>query len=800
MRSYTQNSQQRKPVSNQGNIAPFPRHYNSLALSAIIFTLFISILTLSGCVGLTSAGSLNKPGSTSAGVLAPNTTSVDFGSVPLGSKSSQMLTLTNSGTLPVTISQATVFGSGFSVSGAIAAISIAPGTSQAIQVEFAPAVAGSSNGSLVVASNATDPSLRLALTGNAMVKPSIKTQPASQSVLVGQTATFDVVATGSGALSYQWKKNGVDISGANSSSYTTPPATLAESGETFSVTLSDAAGTFNSNSATLTVTSVAVAPSITAEPASKTVVSGQTATFGVTATGTATLLYQWKKNGVAISGATSESYTTPVTSAADSGESFTVTVSNSKGSVNSTAASLTVTAPAALPSITTEPSSHSVKTGQTATFTVGATGAASLTYQWKKNGAAISGASAPSYTTPPATTSDNGAAFTVAVSDSAGTVTSSAAMLTVLAAPVSAVAPSITSQPSSQTVTAGKTATFTVAATGTAPLTYQWAKNGSAISGATSASYTTPATTTSDNGASFTATVTDAAGSATSNSATLNVTTAAVAPSITAQPVSRSVSAGQTATFTVTATGTATLAYQWKKNGSAISGATSASYTTPATSTSDSGASFTVTVSNASGSVTSGAATLSVTAVTAILNESKSTLSFSGVNIGSSSTSTVVLTNTGNSDVTVSSVTISGAGFAASGVSTGQILTPGQTATLSVTFTPSGTASVTGNVTVASNATNSPATVALAGTGVQAVVHSATLAWTASTSTVTGYNIYRSAVSGGSYTKLNSQLISGTQYADSAVVSGQTYFYVVTSEDSSGVESAFSNQASTIIP
>jgi len=117
-----------------------------------------------------------------------------------------------------------------------------------------------------------------------------------------------------------------------------------------------------------------------------------------------------------------------------------------------------------------------------------------------------------------------------------------------------------------------------------------------------------------------------------------------------------------------------------------------------------------------------------------------------------------------------------------------------------VTFTPSGTASVTGNVTVASNATNSPATVALAGTGVQAVVHSATLAWTASVSTVTGYNIYRSALSGGSFTKLNSQLISGTQYADSAVVSGQTYFYVVTSEDSSGVESKFSNQASTIIP
>jgi hypothetical protein len=158
-----------------------------------------------------------------------------------------------------------------------------------------------------------------------------------------------------------------------------------------------------------------------------------------------------------------------------------------------------------------------------------------------------------------------------------------------------------------------------VTATGTAPLAYQWKKNSVAISGATSSSYTTPATAISDNGAQFTVAVSNTAGSATSGAATLTVSAAAVAPLIAAQPVSQTVTAGQTASFSVTATGTAPLTYQWKKNGTAISGATSASYTTPATSTSDSGGQFTVAASNTVGTVTSNTATLTVNAATSAL-------------------------------------------------------------------------------------------------------------------------------------------------------------------------------------
>jgi hypothetical protein len=195
--------------------------------------------------------------------------------------------------------------------------------------------------------------------------------------------------------------------------------------------------------------------------------------------------------------------------------------------------------------------------------------------------------------------------------------------------------------------------------------------------------------------------------------------TGVAALSITTQPTGQMVTAGQTATFTVAATGAAMISYQWKKGGTAISGATSTTYTTPATTASDNGAQFTVTVTNSTGNVTSNAAGLIVNNATFLLNASTKSLSFANVNLGSSSNLGVTFTNAGSSSITISNVSISGAGYTASGVATGQILTPGQSATLNVTFTPAATGSLAGTATVTSNATNSPATISLTGTGVQ---------------------------------------------------------------------------------
>jgi len=194
---------------------------------------------------------------------------------------------------------------------------------------------------------------------------------------------------------------------------------------------------------------------------------------------------------------------------------------------------------------------------------------------------------------------------------------------------------------------------------------------------------------------------------------------AAVAPSITAQPVSQSVIAGQTATFSVTATGTAPLSYQWRRNGAAVSGATSASYTTSATTSADNGAQFTVAVGNSAGSVTSSAATLTVNAATYLLSASPASLGFGNVDIGSNSSLGATLTNNGNSNVTISGVTITGAGFSTSGVTSGTILSPNQSATVTVAFAPTVAQNFTGSVGVTSNATNSPATITLSGVGVQ---------------------------------------------------------------------------------
>jgi|SRR5690242_9365717 len=207
--------------------------------------------------------------------------------------------------------------------------------------------------------------------------------------------------------------------------------------------------------------------------------------------------------------------------------------------------------PASAPKIVSPPVSQTVTAGQSATFSVNATGAAPLSYQWNKNGAAIIGATSSSYVTPPTNPADNGAQFNVLVSNSSGSLATTAAILTVNSSPA------ITAQPSNQTVTAGQTATFNVAAVGSSPLSYQWNKNGTAISGANAATYTTPATTTIDSGAQFNVVVSNAFGNVASNPAALTVNPLAIAPAITSG-ISLTLVVGTAASFTVTSTGTPT--------------------------------------------------------------------------------------------------------------------------------------------------------------------------------------------------------------------------------------------------
>jgi hypothetical protein len=285
------------------------------------------------------------------------------------------------------------------------------------------------------------------------------------------------------------------------------------------------------------------------------------------------------------------------------------------------------------------------------------------------------------------------------------------------------VAPSITAQPASQAVTAGGTVSFTVAVMGTAPLSYQWQKNSAVITGATSSSYTTPATTSSDNGAQFTVVVSNTAGSVTSSPATLTVNAAPGAPTITVQPANQTVTAGQTATFTVVAGGTAPLSYQWKKNGANIAGASSAGYTTPVTTASDSGSTFDVVVSNTAGTVTSTAATLTVNAVpTPGIQMSSTSLNFGNTVVGSTLSQVLIITNTGTATLSITQVAESGSAFSVSGLSLPLNVGAGLQTTITVAFLPTSLGTASGNISIVSNAPTSPTAVGLSGTGIAAML------------------------------------------------------------------------------
>src|SRR5579871_6514834 len=178
-------------------------------------------------------------------------------------------------------------------------------------------------------------------------------------------------------------------------------------------------------------------------------------------------------------------------------------------------------ADSSLPSIVTQPVSQSANLGQTATFTVLANGPGPLSYQWQKNNIPIPGANSASYTTPATTLSDNGAAFRVGISNSAGGVASSTVTLSVLYSP-----PSIVTQPTSQTVQLGQTATFSVVGAGTGPLVYKWRKNNISIAGATGASYTTSPVTQADDGTKYVVSVSDSFSGVTSVAVTVNLANA----------------------------------------------------------------------------------------------------------------------------------------------------------------------------------------------------------------------------------------------------------------------------------
>ncbi len=260
--------------------------------------------------------------------------------------------------------------------------------------------------------------------------PTISQQPRDRAAFLTGTATFDIGVGGKGPLRFQWRRNGVAISGATAATYTTPPLVAADDGAKFSVIVSNDASSVTSADATV---SVFGPPVITAQPVAQTVATGATAAFNVTATGQS-VTYQWRRNGVAISGATAASYTTPATVAGDDGAVLSVDVGNGAGIVSSVDAPLTVTG---TPAVVTPPVSQRAAVAERATFGVVATGG-NLQYQWLRNGTPIAGATDRRYATPALVIGDSGALYSVVVTNAQGSVTSATATLNVVSAAIAA--------------------------------------------------------------------------------------------------------------------------------------------------------------------------------------------------------------------------------------------------------------------------------------------------------------------------------------------------------------------------
>jgi HYDIN/CFA65/VesB family protein len=181
-----------------------------------------------------------------------------------------------------------------------------------------------------------------------------------------------------------------------------------------------------------------------------------------------------------------------------------------------------------------------------------------------------------------------------------------------------------------------------------------------------------------------------------------------------------------------------------------------------------------------------------------------SVISFGNLNVQSTATQNVTIQNTGNINITISGITVTGAGFGYSSLSPGTLLTPSQSATFHVTFSPKTSGSASGQVSILSSNLATPASISVSGAGVTSgptspspLSHSVVLSWGPSPSSVVGYRVYRDDGSG--YSPL-SAITPDLTYTDSSVISGSTYRYVVTAVDASGNESVYSNDATAIIP
>lgn len=495
-----------------------------------------------------------------------------------------------------------------------------PATSSTAEIAGAGAV-GLGHFLLAQLPSATPPVTTLStspiLSGSVRLTPVqivINAHPQSATLNPGTNVTFTVTAAAPGGdtLSYQWRKNGTSISGATTDSYALTSLTEAAQG-TYDVVITTAYSRVVSNPAVLDVNDPVTNVIIARTPNTSPVAAGTSVTFSLSSLqGSGTLSYQWFKNSEPIAEATAASYTIASVTTADNGNySLRVSSSLTPSGTFSASVPLSVVTPVTDVVATRTPSTQKISIGGAVTFSVTA-GGGSLTYQWRKNGADITGATQATYYLN-FVGSDSAATYTVLVRNAASPdgVESNPVPLEVDTA-VSGVVASRT--PADAGVPAGTSVTFAVSSLGAGPLSYQWRKNGIDIPGATQASYQIGAVSVADT-ATYTVLVSNAStpDGVLSNPVSLLIAEPVTQVNASRTPDDAALTEGQGVQFDAVVNGTAPHTYQWYRGGILIDGATGSSYSVGNLSLADAG-DYTVVVKNAAtpDGVTSNSVSLSV--------------------------------------------------------------------------------------------------------------------------------------------------------------------------------------------
>jgi hypothetical protein len=755
-----------RTVVTQSNIEANNRKtiFSLFAIVAIIPILSAVV----GCAGLPTG---TKQTSSTASPLQLDPAIVNFGQVAIGKPTTQTVSISNTGDVAVRLVKLNVSDTHFTLTGLTTPTALAVGQSSNFRISVNPTTAGALTGTLTAEGNgATTPLVvNLSATGVSS-QPQLSLNAAALNfgnVSTGLKATNKLVLTNAGAANLTISLLTLTGTDFSLSAITTPTTLTAGQSAQVAVTFSPrAAGSATGNLSIASndpadpVIDVALSGTGTTAPTGQLNASADSVSFGSVATGTKAeqqiVLTNTGNAGVTISsitvvGAGIKTSGVEVPGTLNAAESAPLKVSFSPTTSGSVTGSITVVSNAA---------NSPLKIAMTGT---GAQAGLSIS----PNNLSFANVNAGSSSSKGITISNTGKTSVtlsqVSVSAKDFTVSGMNTPITLAAGQNASM--NVTFKPSSSENVTGN---ITVASS-------QGANAVIAVSG----SGVQPALSITPSTASFGSVTAGSPASQTiqlqnSGTGTLTVTQIGVTGSgftLGTLTLPMTLSSGQTSNFNV-------------QFNPATAGAVTGSVSV---------------VSNAPNSPANLALSGTGVAATQKLTVSTTSIAFGNVSPGSSATQSVTLTNSGNSTVTVSQISEIGSGFSLTGASAPVTLVSGQKMTFDVVFSPRASGSVSGSVVVASNVSGSPKTITLLGTGKQ-VSHSVTLSWTTSSSTVSGYNIYRTTVSGSGYAKINSGLIAGLTYTDTTVQPGMTYYYVATAVGTSGNESTDSNQATAVVP